>query len=162
MEFLVILMFRLLEVLPDNWEVERNLNSAAWNVLPFFSLRFYFFIWESECQGERAWAGEKGRGRRSRIPAELGAWCRTSSQNPGIRTWAEDRHLMDWATQNPSSILLFDMATLYQVISDILDEWERQEEVPRLTHWNSKLAYCQKTVFFFKWDISFQNLLKYS
>jgi len=62
-----------------------------------FLKRFYLFI----CQREIVWEHkqrEAGRGW-SRLPTEQGAWCGTQSQGPGIMTWAEGRHSIDWATQ---------------------------------------------------------------
>ena len=51
-------------------------------------------------------SGGRGRGRgRSRLLAEQGALRGAPSQDPKIMTWAEGRHLTNWAIQVPLSIL---------------------------------------------------------
>ena len=51
----------------------------------------------------------EGRGRgRNRLPMEHGAQFGAWSHDPGIMTWAEGRHLTNWATQvPPHSFILF-------------------------------------------------------
>ena len=69
----------------------------------FFFLRFYL----SE-RGSKSTSRGKGRGReRSRLPPEQGAWSGAPSQDPGIMTWAEGRHLTDWATQEPQIFIFW-------------------------------------------------------
>ena len=72
-------------------------------ILSFKKIHFiYFFETEREKRNRR---GETGRGR-SRLPAEQGARCRASSQDPEIMTWAKGRHSIDWANPVPQ-ILAF-------------------------------------------------------
>ena len=72
----------------------RLLISGCFSFL--FFLRFYLTQRASEHKGGRI----RRRGR-SKLPAEQGAYCGAPSQDPGIMTWAEGRHLTDWATQAP-------------------------------------------------------------
>ena len=63
-------------------------------------LKKIVFIYLMERERERASRGNsRGKGRRSRCPAEQGALLRAQSQNLGIMTWAEGRCLTAWATQ---------------------------------------------------------------
>ena len=62
-------------------------------------LIYFLLIYLSERQREWAQAGGVASRGWSSLPAEQGAQCRTRSQDPGIMTWAEGRHLAYWATQ---------------------------------------------------------------
>ena len=64
----------------------------------FFKILFIYLR-----ESEKEHGGVGGR-RRARFPTEQGAQCGTRSQDHGIRTWAESRHLTDWATQVPLAL----------------------------------------------------------
>ena len=66
----------------------------------FFFQIFYSFIWEREKHEQ---GRSKGKRRISRLPIEQRASCWAWSQDPMIMTWAEGRHLNDWATSHPTS-----------------------------------------------------------
>ena len=93
----------------ENGEQGQNTECGEWlNVLNFFSfLTFLFKIfidWLIDwliCQGkrERAQAGGVAGRERSRLPAEQGAQGSSGSQDPGIMTWAEGRHLLNPLSQ---------------------------------------------------------------
>ena len=70
-----------------------------WSLLELF-LKKILFTYEREREREREHKqGEEQRERR--LPREQGAQSGAPSQNPGIMTWAEGRHLTQWATQVP-------------------------------------------------------------
>ena len=62
------------------------------------------FIFERET--ERVWAGQGQREGDTESKAGSGLWAVSTEPNPGLKptnceimTWAEVRHLTDWATQ---------------------------------------------------------------
>ena len=66
----------------------------------FHFICFKDFIYSWETGKERPWVGRRGRGR-SRLSMRQGAQCGAQTQDPVVMTWAEGRHLTDWATQPP-------------------------------------------------------------
>ena len=70
----------------------------------FFSFLKILFIYLTERERERERENNQGSNKgeeRSRLSIEQGAWCEAQSQDPGIVTWAENRHSTAWATQVP-------------------------------------------------------------
>ena len=78
-------------------------NSARWGQSPLGEHLFFkiLCIYLREREHEQKVGRERGR---SRLLTEQGAWRGAPSQDPGIMTWAEGRHLTKWATQ---ALLLF-------------------------------------------------------
>ena len=70
--------------------------------LCIFKIYWFIYLRKSESVRECEQWGMVGE----KLPTEQRAWCGTQSQNPGIMTWAEGRHLSDWATQAPQ-VLIF-------------------------------------------------------
>ena len=78
----------------SSWTRKDLHYSRKWAKIPHI-FKDSLFIWDkgSTEAGEAA-----GRGK-SRLPTEQGAQCGTRFQDPKIMTWAEGRHLTDWAIQ---------------------------------------------------------------
>ena len=71
----------------------------------FFKKIFYLFIWKSE--REHNWGCGRVRRREREADSPLStALLEAQSQDPEIMTWAEARHLTEWATQT-ALILVF-------------------------------------------------------
>ena len=60
----------------------------------FLSFLLYYFLPFFLREHSRTGGRVRGRGT-SRLPSEQGAWYGAQSQDPGIMTWAEGRHLTD-------------------------------------------------------------------
>ena len=50
--------------------------------------------------------GERQREREKQTSSEQGAQVRARSQDSGFMTWAEGRHLTDWAPQKPPYLVI--------------------------------------------------------
>ena len=86
--------------LPEQWKHSSKLTQL------FFIYKDFIYLWE------RAQAGARGReGGRSRLPTEQGAKYGAWSQDLGIMTRAQGRHLTSWATQVPRLSFLFRLVT---------------------------------------------------
>ena len=63
-----------------------------------------FVIWEKEKENGRVLAQAGGGRGKSKLPTEQGGSCGAPFQDPGIMTWAEGRHVIDLATQEPKRV----------------------------------------------------------
>ena len=99
-----LLKFKLFDISVSNqkWMYYKDL---------FFKIFFMFiYFWEREKERDRAWVGERQRARETQNPkqapgselsAESRTWGLNSQTRCEIMTWAEVRHLTDWAIQEP-------------------------------------------------------------
>ena len=84
-------------------------------------------------QARAGGVADRDRGR-SRLPTEQGAWHQTQSQDPEIMSWAEDRHLTDWAT--PMSLQYPIVASAFSDCSwNTVKSVFHREKIPRWFCW---------------------------
>lgn len=73
------------------------------DIISFFFLRIYLFIWERV--GENRRGGAEGENHK-RLPPEDRAWCRAWSHHPEMMTWAKIKsQTLNWAIQVPPNII---------------------------------------------------------
>ena len=100
------LMFKFLNswhckfLIRKKWIMRGFYEAWVWAIFTFTFFKDFISEIESE---QRAEMEQWGRGRRgrSRLSTEQGAWHGPQSMNSRIMSWAESRHLTDWATQAP-------------------------------------------------------------
>ena len=71
----------------------------------FFFFKDFIYLLDRE-RGQAGGTADWGWGR-SRLPTARWSGDGARSQDPGIMTWAEGRHLTDWAAQVPPFCMLF-------------------------------------------------------
>lgn len=78
----------------------KYMNSKGFLSFSFFR-RFYSLVWQRKNTSRGSRRGK------SRLPAEQGVRCGAQPQNPGIRSWAEDRHSTTESPRHPNNLRFF-------------------------------------------------------
>lgn len=101
-------------VLPANLKLTFIYLFFFWKIL-------FIYLREGERARTQASRGShRGRGRRSKLPAQWGTHHGTQFQGPGITTWAKSKCLTNWLTQEPQTETSFYKVVLVHFGTNLL------------------------------------------